>query len=550
MHTTRILAALAAVLLAVTALAAREGRTQLDVAYGSHERQRMDLYLAPGVSVDDPGPVVVYFHGGGFRSGDKAKVSPRLIENMHAAGISVVSANYRYFRQAPLPAAMHDGARVVQFLRAHAATYGIDPERVAVTGSSAGAGIALWIAFHDDLADPTADDPVARASTRVCTAYVKGAQVSYDAAVWRELGLGKVLEGRSFSELFGTEDADALARATAEASPITHVSADDPPVRCDYSAAMAITDETAGSDLLHHPSHGVRLAEACARAGVRCEVYYPGVEAPEAGMSRYLIEALEAGCAPAAPLGGPAVDDAASRTVIQRGMSGRMATPESWPEVSAMAQLDIDQATRERTRAVVDEHARDLALALVDEMDLFVAISDATEAGERDEARDLMDDLWGRIDPERSRSPLLERLAALVSPEQADELKRMVDEYWEAALEQRLGKRRDRDKPATRRRVLHRLALERFTRDVRRAYDASLRRYHEAAEGIYAAVEPTDAQRDAIRGVIIEHIKRTRFEATPAQRRGAMLEIYRVLDEQRRERLFVYMTTVALPDEG
>ena len=51
--------------------------------------------------------------------------------------------------------------RVVQFLRFKATELGIDPARIAASGSSAGAGIALWVGFHDDLADPKSADPVA-----------------------------------------------------------------------------------------------------------------------------------------------------------------------------------------------------------------------------------------------------------------------------------------------------------------------------------------------------------------------------------------------------
>jgi len=46
---------------------------------------------------------------------------------------------------------MHDCARAIQFLRSKAARWNIDPKRIAATGGSAGAGISLWLGFHDDL---------------------------------------------------------------------------------------------------------------------------------------------------------------------------------------------------------------------------------------------------------------------------------------------------------------------------------------------------------------------------------------------------------------
>ena len=59
-----------------------------------------------------------------------------------------------------------------------------------------------------------------------------------------------------------------------------------------------------------------------------------------------------------------------------------------------------------------------------------------------------------------------------------------------------------------------------------------------------------EKQRQAIRIIIIEHIKRTRLNATPGQRRSTNLEIYRMLDDERKEKLFEYMTRFVIPDQS
>jgi hypothetical protein len=61
----------------------------------------------------------------------------------------------------------------VQFLRMKAKEWNLDPKRFALSGNSAGAGISLWLAFHDDMADPTDKDPIARESTRLWCAAVE-----------------------------------------------------------------------------------------------------------------------------------------------------------------------------------------------------------------------------------------------------------------------------------------------------------------------------------------------------------------------------------------
>ena len=71
--------------------------TQANVAYGTHERQVLDFYKADS---DKPTPVVFHIHGGGWVAGDKKGVAS--LEKYLAAGISVVSINYRYSTQAQL----------------------------------------------------------------------------------------------------------------------------------------------------------------------------------------------------------------------------------------------------------------------------------------------------------------------------------------------------------------------------------------------------------------------------------------------------------------
>ena len=292
--TAYALAACFALILAVNAFG--QDIKPIEIAYGEHERQRVDLYPAPNAGAEQPSPVVIYFHGGGFRDGDKSKVSENLIKRMHDKGISVAAANYRLISTDALPAAMYDGARVVQQLRHDAAKYHLDPQRVAVLGSSAGAGISLWIALHDDLADAESEDPVARQSSRVLCVYAKNAQVSYDPRFWRKIGLGRVIDSRSMHELYREPDdaevgPELIAKFEA-ASPITFLSADDPPIRLDYSYGMELDDKTSGSALIHHPLHGKALLEACEGVGVECILTYPGGPQQQETGYGYLIRKI------------------------------------------------------------------------------------------------------------------------------------------------------------------------------------------------------------------------------------------------------------------
>src|SRR5262249_56031473 len=117
------------------------------------------------------GWVVGYMGGGGGTGGSKDRVN---VTPYFKAGISVVSVEYRFIAEAtedkvepPVKGPLHDAARAIQFIRSKAKEWNLDKQRLAATGGSAGACSSLWLAFHDDLADPKSDDPVSRESTRM-----------------------------------------------------------------------------------------------------------------------------------------------------------------------------------------------------------------------------------------------------------------------------------------------------------------------------------------------------------------------------------------------
>jgi acetyl esterase/lipase len=269
--------------------------------YGPFDRNVVDIWNAPGgPGGSTPTPLVVFFHGGGFIGGDKSSVPAWLVNMCLAEGISVASANYRLSTQSPFPAPMRDGARSMQFLRLKARELGIDPKRIAACGNSAGAGIALWIGFHDDLAEPASTDPVLRQSSRLACMGVVGAQTSYDPRFIKALIGGRAHEHVALRSLFGiSEGADAdtprIQKLYEEASPLTYVSSDDPPVILFYSEPDGpLPPNARPGQGIHHPRFGAALKARLTPLGVECtlrhNVDYRGQEHPEEAMQRELVE--------------------------------------------------------------------------------------------------------------------------------------------------------------------------------------------------------------------------------------------------------------------
>ena len=248
--------------------------TEANVPYGKHERQVLDFYKAKS---DSPTPLVFYIHGGGWQGGDKNTVGN--VKQFLDLGISVVAINYRYVKQAadlkvepPVKAPLEDAARALQFVRSKAKEWNIDKTRIGATGGSAGACSSLWLAFHEDMANPDSSDPIARESTRLFCAAVNGAQTSLDPKELREwipnYGYGAHAFGlANFQKLH--ESRESVLNWIKEYSPYGLVSKNDPPIGLFYNKQE--TPPKVGSqqkDPTHSGVMGIKLAEKLKENGV------------------------------------------------------------------------------------------------------------------------------------------------------------------------------------------------------------------------------------------------------------------------------------------
>ncbi|MFM9009416.1 MAG: right-handed parallel beta-helix repeat-containing protein [Planctomycetota bacterium] len=289
-----------------------------DVPYGTvSQRQRLDLWQARS---PEPTPLVLLIHGGGWRRGDKSDFGFEEIRPFLDAGISVATLNYRFIDQCmdqgvkpPVRGCLMDAARALQTLRARAAEWNIDPARIGASGESAGGCTSLWLALHDDLADPGSVDPMDRQSTRLACAAGKGAQTSLDPRELREWIPNAEYGGHAFGftapgrdrpgefELLAA-NREHLLPLIREHSPIHHVSSDDPPVFLDYPKQnTSPVPGTPQTDPTHTAIYGLELADRLRGQGVEAVVTWPGHGDPAyASTTAFLIEKL-AGQAPSQP---------------------------------------------------------------------------------------------------------------------------------------------------------------------------------------------------------------------------------------------------------
>ena len=248
----------------------RQPPTYADVKYGEHEALAIDFWQAESKK---PTPLFVWIHGGGFRGGDKKSVPPVFLKEFLDAGISVASINYRLTGVGPYPLQMNDSARAIQFLRSKAGEWRIDPTRLAAGGGSAGSGISQWLAFREDMADPKSKDPISRQSTRLTCILPVNMQSTYDPRVIKEIIPGDAYMNSAMIPFYGrpedwnwdTGEIDAeLDALLKDASPINHLTADDPPVFLIHYERS----NTPGN--IHHSNFGKHLKEAMDKLGIEC----------------------------------------------------------------------------------------------------------------------------------------------------------------------------------------------------------------------------------------------------------------------------------------
>jgi len=211
-------------------LAHQQGRRHRDIAYASdHERQTLDIIetTAPGDS-----PAIVWIHGGGWRAGSKSVIS---FGDFSRRGYVLVALGYRLSDQG-WPAPIVDVKAAIRWLRANSSTYGIDPDRIAVAGSSAGGHLAAFLGASIGVVefdDPSLGNANRSSEVNLVVNYYGPADLALmDTDTQTNncppSGLCHLCEDSPETMLAGCSISDCPDR-WAQASPVTHIDGNEPP---------------------------------------------------------------------------------------------------------------------------------------------------------------------------------------------------------------------------------------------------------------------------------------------------------------------------------
>lgn len=178
------------------------------VEFTNPDDQHLKLNISRPKKADGPLPAILCIHGGGFRAGSRESYNGLCIR-LAQQGYVAITPSYRLAPKYQFPAAVHDVKAAVRWTRANAAKYGIDPERIGVTGGSAGGHLAQFLGVTGDVKEFDGDGGNASQSSKVaCVVNVYGPSdftksygKSVDAAQVLPLFLGGDLEKAKWNHI-------------------------------------------------------------------------------------------------------------------------------------------------------------------------------------------------------------------------------------------------------------------------------------------------------------------------------------------------------------
>jgi acetyl esterase/lipase len=195
-----------------------------DIEYSNPDNQHLQVDMARPEG-EGPFPAVICIHGGGFRAGDRQSYDG-LIKKLAKNGYVAMTVTYRLAPKYPFPAAVYDVKAAVRWLRANAAKYHVDPDRIGVTGGSAGGHLAQFLGVTSGVKEFEGDGGNADQSSRVACV------VNFYGPSDFTKSYGKSVDAAEVLPLFFGGNLEKERQKHIQGSPLVWVTPDAAPTLC------------------------------------------------------------------------------------------------------------------------------------------------------------------------------------------------------------------------------------------------------------------------------------------------------------------------------
>ncbi|MCI1264972.1 MAG: alpha/beta hydrolase fold domain-containing protein [Saprospiraceae bacterium] len=243
-----------------------QGTSIKNISYGPDSSQKFDYWQADALNSK---PVVIYFHGGAFRSGDK-ELSERheWVKNFFLSKqVSYISSNYRFSKTTRIDSIFQDAERLIQYLKHHQQELKIDTANIGVYGSSAGGCLAIWLAFNPKLGDRSLMDSLLHYNTHIKVVGHMTSPATLDLTQWYSI----TKSDSNWMDLYNFKDDYALYKISNRSEYFSpeiialrdfvdipkYIDAHDPPTF--YHNNNELDPTPPNGDIAHHGRHAVYL---------------------------------------------------------------------------------------------------------------------------------------------------------------------------------------------------------------------------------------------------------------------------------------------------
>ncbi|MEW6236491.1 MAG: alpha/beta hydrolase [Candidatus Omnitrophota bacterium] len=191
-----------------------------DIEYGKVGDRSLQLDLYVPKNLTKPVPVIVFIHGGAWKSGKRSDMKFYTVDYA-AKGYVTATISYRFTQEAIFPAAVQDAKCAIRWLRANAKKYHIDPDKIGVSGNSAGGHLSMMIGYSSDAPELEGNGGNPGVSSRVQAVVDFYGPVDMTTPFARKQGvLISFLGGKTYEE---------APELYVKSSPMTYLTPDDPP---------------------------------------------------------------------------------------------------------------------------------------------------------------------------------------------------------------------------------------------------------------------------------------------------------------------------------